>query len=251
MRSASPNFGGTGSMVGFGIGGNMARPPYATGPAMGSMSTRNALNSGVCALASRHRRRQRVDRRRLLGQADEAEVQRHADRCTVLPSICSGVSRLVTIALPLTSPRFDQTRTICPGWMPFSAASSSRHLDEELGLQHRVDAARSSSSSGSARSAGRWWRRSGTPRRRRRSRSRRRTPATPGCPGPSGTSGWSPAPRTARSAPGTARPPSCPATQRRETPSGFMMNGPDAVARRVRRRRSPARPARSSFSPSQ
>ncbi len=52
QRSASPNFGGTGSVVGFGMGGNMARPPYATGPAMGSMSTRNALNSGVWALAS-------------------------------------------------------------------------------------------------------------------------------------------------------------------------------------------------------
>ena len=52
IRSASPNFGGIGSVVGFGIGGNMSRPPYATGSAIGAMSTRNALNSGVSALAS-------------------------------------------------------------------------------------------------------------------------------------------------------------------------------------------------------
>src|SRR5262249_10203190 len=43
---------------GDGLGGGIwkwrkhVRPPYATGPAMGSISTRNALYSGVCALAS-------------------------------------------------------------------------------------------------------------------------------------------------------------------------------------------------------
>ena len=30
----------------------MSTSPYATGPVMGSISTRNALYSGVCALAS-------------------------------------------------------------------------------------------------------------------------------------------------------------------------------------------------------
>src|SRR5262245_29018216 len=52
IKSCSPNFAGVAWVVGFGIGGNMCDLPYATGPAMGSISTRNALYSGVCALAS-------------------------------------------------------------------------------------------------------------------------------------------------------------------------------------------------------
>ena len=47
--------------------------------------------------------------------------------------------RLVTTALALTDPRFDHTRTQPPFSMPFSLASCLGDLDEELGLQHRVD----------------------------------------------------------------------------------------------------------------
>src|SRR5262245_42669113 len=53
IKSPSPNLGPPGWVVGFGSGGNMVSTlPYATGPEMGSISTRNALYSGVCALAS-------------------------------------------------------------------------------------------------------------------------------------------------------------------------------------------------------
>ena len=53
IRSASPNFGETGSVVGIAESLETCRPlPYATGPTMGSISTRNALNSGVCEFAS-------------------------------------------------------------------------------------------------------------------------------------------------------------------------------------------------------
>ncbi len=55
--------------------------------------------------------------------------------CTVLPSQISGLMRLVTTALALIEPRLDQTRTQPPLVMPFSFASSSRDLDEELRLQ--------------------------------------------------------------------------------------------------------------------
>ncbi len=52
-RSLSPNFGGTGLRGGIGDWRkHVLYLPYATGPTMGSISTRNALNSGVCALAS-------------------------------------------------------------------------------------------------------------------------------------------------------------------------------------------------------
>src|SRR6476469_9752139 len=52
IRSVSPNFGAALWVDGLRTGGNMIEPPYATGPEIGSISTRNALNSGVWPLAS-------------------------------------------------------------------------------------------------------------------------------------------------------------------------------------------------------
>ena len=54
---------------------------------------------------------------------------------TVLPSQVSGLIRLVTTALALTEPRFDQTRTQPPLAMPFSFASSSEISTKNSGCR--------------------------------------------------------------------------------------------------------------------
>src|SRR5208337_3621125 len=51
-RSAFDSLGGPGSTETLGSGGNIDASPQATGAAMDSMLTRNALNSGVSILAS-------------------------------------------------------------------------------------------------------------------------------------------------------------------------------------------------------
>src|SRR5262249_19887689 len=99
--------------------------PYATGPEMGSISTRNALYSGVCALASPTGGVRELIGDAFLASPMKPKLSGHPMVCTILPSIFSGLSRLVTTALPLTSPRLDQTLTHPPCWMPFSLASSS------------------------------------------------------------------------------------------------------------------------------
>src|SRR5262245_50587793 len=111
--------------AGFGSGGNMCDLPYATGPAMGSISTRNALYSGVCALASATGGVSVLIGVAFLASPVEPLLSGIPMECTVLPATWSGFNRLVTTALPLTEPRWDETLTQPPGLIPFSLASSS------------------------------------------------------------------------------------------------------------------------------
>src|SRR5690606_5612467 len=99
--------------------------PYATGPTMGSTLTRNALYSGVCELASPTGGVSELIGDAFLVSPMKPKLSGSPTVWTGLPSMVSGLSRLVTTALPLTEPRFDQTRTQPPCLMPFSAASCS------------------------------------------------------------------------------------------------------------------------------
>src|SRR5262249_2971888 len=125
IKSCSPNRAGVDWTVGFGSGGNMVLPPYATGPVMGSISTRNALYSGGCALASPTGGVSVLIGVAFLASPMKPKLSGIPMVCTVLPATCSGLSRLVTTALPLTEPRWDETLTQPPGLIPFSLASCS------------------------------------------------------------------------------------------------------------------------------
>src|SRR5262249_58843022 len=105
-------------VVGFGIGGNMARSPYATGPVLGSISTRNALYSGVCAFASPTGGVSVLIGVAFLASPMKPKLSGIPMECTVLPATCSGLSRLVTTALPLTEPPWDQPFTQPPPLCP-------------------------------------------------------------------------------------------------------------------------------------
>src|SRR5262249_43990042 len=124
IKSCSPNLGGTGWTVGLGRGGNIAAS-YATGPGMGSISTRNALNSGVSALASPTKGVSELGPKPFLVLPVKPQCSGMPTTCTVLPSQVSGWIRLVTTTLALIEPRFDQTRTQLPVLMLFSCASAS------------------------------------------------------------------------------------------------------------------------------
>ena len=60
--------------------------------------------------------------------------------CTVLPSIVSGLIRLVTTATALIRPRLLRTSIRSPVTIPFSLRECLADLDELLRLQDGVDA---------------------------------------------------------------------------------------------------------------
>src|SRR5215475_8002158 len=101
------------------------RLPYATGPEMGSISTRNALNSGVSELASPTKGVSEFGPNPFLVTPVKPQWSGMPTMCTGLSSHWSGTMRLVTTAFAFTEPRFDHTRTQPPGLMPLSFASSS------------------------------------------------------------------------------------------------------------------------------
>src|SRR5690606_20482722 len=82
-----------------------SRPPYATGPRTGSISTRNALISGVCALASPTGGVSELIGAAFLVSPINPKFSGSPTECTTFPLIVSGLSRLVTTAFPLTEPR--------------------------------------------------------------------------------------------------------------------------------------------------
>src|SRR5215831_4514378 len=102
-----------------------ARASYATGPAMGSISTRNALYSGVSMLASPTYGVSELGPKPLRVSPMKPQCSGMPTMCTGLPSQVSVRTRLVTTAFAFTEPRFDHTRTQPPDLMPFSLARSS------------------------------------------------------------------------------------------------------------------------------
>src|SRR5580692_1867664 len=90
-----------------------------------STLTRNALNSGVCELASPTEGVSVLARNPGLARPMKPQWIGTPTVCTTLPSTFSGRMRLVTIATALMKPRFELTLTISPVKIPTSFARAS------------------------------------------------------------------------------------------------------------------------------
>src|SRR5205809_5822968 len=101
------------------VGETWPSPPHATGPDMGSISTRNALYSGVSMLASPTKGVSEFGPNPFRAAPVNPQCSGMPTMCTGLPSQLIGKMRLVTTAFAFTDPRFDQTRTQLPDLIPF------------------------------------------------------------------------------------------------------------------------------------
>src|SRR5439155_18715394 len=79
--------------------------PYATGPGMGSISTKNALYSGVSILASPTKGVSEFGPKPFLAAPVKPQCSGMPTMCTGLPSQLMGKMRLVTTAFAFTDPR--------------------------------------------------------------------------------------------------------------------------------------------------
>src|SRR5215470_14104467 len=125
IRSCSPNLAGVAWVVGFGIGGNMARPPLCHRPSAGLDIDQECLVLRRLRVRVAYGRRQRVDRRCLLGLADEAEVERHSDGVHGIAGHLQRLEPLGDDGVALNRPALDETFTLSPRLIPFSFASFS------------------------------------------------------------------------------------------------------------------------------
>src|ERR1700733_134003 len=107
---------------------------------MGSISTRNALYSGVSKFASPTKGVSELGRNPLLATPVNPQCRGMPTMCTVLPSHINGWMRLVTTALALTEPRLDQTRTQAPDLMLFSFANCSEISTKNSGCSEALTA---------------------------------------------------------------------------------------------------------------
>ena len=170
-------------------------------------------------------RGQRVRAEALARRTGEAPVQRDADDVHGLAVAGHGLQPLGDHRLRL------DLAALGPDPHPVAAADALLRRRARPRSRRRTPAAAPRSpgcawsSSGSARSAGRRSPRRGTPPQWRSRRRRSRTPAPPDCRASAGSGGWGSGVSNGSMWVGNGPSRIRPRLNRRETPSGFMMNG--------------------------